>query len=105
MRNQARDGLISQTPARMPRAIAAVPNAAQVCAAASAVVAAQAPSSARLDAAMRAFWDAGDAGDAEKAAQQVMATGASLEEIRARLKTGRPYTKQKTGRVELPSPW
>src|SRR5262245_12473975 len=42
LRNQVRDGLISQTPARMPRAIAAVPSAAQVWAATSAVVAAQA---------------------------------------------------------------
>jgi predicted esterase len=76
---------------------------AAVVIAASAVVAAHTPSSSRLDAAMRAFWDAGDAGDAEKAGKQVIATGASVEEIRARLKAGRPYAKQKTGRVELPS--
>jgi pimeloyl-ACP methyl ester carboxylesterase len=56
----------------------------------------------KLDAAMRAFWDA-DPGDADKAAKQVVATGASIEEVRVRLKTGRPYTTQKTGRIELPS--
>ena len=60
-------------------------------------------SSARLDAAMRAFWEADDGGDAEKAAKQVVASGASVDEIRARLKAGRPYSKQKTGRIELPS--
>ena len=51
---------------------------------------------------MRAFWDA-DEGEADKAAQQVLASGASVDEIRARLKAGRPYAKQKTGRIELPS--
>jgi len=60
-------------------------------------------SSARLDAAMRAFWEADDGGDAEKAAKQVVASGASVDEVRARLQAGRPYSKQKTGRIELPS--
>ncbi len=58
---------------------------------------------ATFDAAMRAFWDATGAGDAEKAGKQVVASGASFDEIRVRLKAGRPYSKQKTGRVELPS--
>src|SRR5262245_732481 len=58
---------------------------------------------AKFDAAMRAFWDAADTGDAEKAARQVVASGATVDEIHARLKAGRPYTRQKTGRVELPS--
>jgi predicted esterase len=57
----------------------------------------------RLDAAMRLFWDANDSGDAEKAGKQVVASGARVEEIHARLKAGRPYTKQRTGRIELPS--
>ena len=61
------------------------------------------PSSSRLDAAMRAFWDANDAGDAETAAKQVVASGASVEDIRAQLKAGRQYAKQKTGRIEMPS--
>ena len=70
---------------------------------ASALGAAQAlPATAKLDAAMRAFWDAGE-GETDKAAQQVLASGASVDEIRARLKAGRPYAKQKTGRIELPS--
>jgi predicted esterase len=76
---------------------------AAVLLAAAAVVAAQTPAPSRLDAAMRTFWDAADIGDAEKAGQQVIATGASVEEIRARLRAGRPYSKQKTGRIELPS--
>lgn len=52
---------------------------------------------------MRVFWQAADAGDADKAAKQVVASGASFDEVRAKLKAGRPYTKQKTGRVDLPS--
>jgi predicted esterase len=76
---------------------------AAVCIAAVAVVAAQTPASARLDAAMRAFWDAANTGDAEQAGKQVMASGANVEEIRTRLKAGRRYSTQKTGRVELPS--
>src|SRR5688572_27818064 len=68
------------------------------------VLAAQSSSpSARLETAMRAFWDAHDASDAEKAARQVIASGASVEEIRAQLKAGRSYTKQKTGRIEMAS--
>ena len=64
---------------------------------------AQAPAtSARLDPAMRAFWEA-DEGDADTAAKQVLASGASVDEIRTRLKAGRPYAKQKSGRIELPS--
>jgi len=52
----------------------------------------------KFDTAMRAFWDADDSGDAEKAAKTVVASGASFDEVRARLKAGRPYAKQKTGR-------
>jgi predicted esterase len=74
-----------------------------VLCAASAVAAAQTAASSRLDAAMRAFWDASDTGDAEKAGTQVVASGAGVEDIRARLKAGRSYGKPKTGRVELPS--
>ena len=59
--------------------------------------------SARLQTAMRAFWDAHDTSDAEMAARQVIASGASVEEIRAQLKVGRSYTKQKTGRIEMAS--
>jgi dienelactone hydrolase len=79
------------------------PLVAVLIAAAGIGAAAQAPASATLDAAMRAFWDADDAADADKAAKQVLASGASVEEVRARLKAGRPYAKQKTGRIELPS--
>jgi predicted esterase len=64
---------------------------------------AQASPPARLDAALRTFWDADEAGDAEKAAKAVVASGASFDETRARLKAGRPYAKQKTGRVEMPT--
>jgi dienelactone hydrolase len=61
------------------------------------------PGSSRLDLAMRAFWDADDQGATERAVKQVLASGAGFDEIRARLKAGRPYATQKTGRVELPS--
>jgi predicted esterase len=69
----------------------------------SVVLSAQTGPPPRLDAAMRAFWDADDAGDAERAATQIVATGASVVDIHARLKVGRPYTNQKSGRIELPA--
>jgi poly(3-hydroxybutyrate) depolymerase len=59
--------------------------------------------SAQLDAAMNAFWDADDQGSAERAAKLVAASGASFDEVRGRLKTGRVYGKTKTGRVEMPT--
>jgi len=57
---------------------------------------------AQLDAAMKTFWDADDQGAVEKAAKLVTASGASFDEVRARLKAGRAYAKAKTG-VVLPS--
>ena len=57
----------------------------------------------QLDAAIKAFWDADDESAADKAAKQVVATGASFDEIRSRLKAGRPYAKAKTGRIHLPT--
>jgi dienelactone hydrolase len=58
---------------------------------------------ARLDAAFTAFWDASPASALDKAAQQIVATGASVDAIAAKLKTGRPYTKQRTGRLDMPA--
>jgi pimeloyl-ACP methyl ester carboxylesterase len=77
--------------------------AALVVLASTAALSAQSPSSARLDAAMRTFWEARSGADAERASKQVFASGASFDEIRARVAAGRPYAKQKTGRIELPS--
>src|SRR5215510_6563456 len=64
---------------------------------------AQSNHAAQLDAAMKAFWDADDQGGADKAAKLVAATGAPLDEVRARLKAGRSYGKAKSGRVDLSS--
>src|SRR5262245_15705249 len=58
-------------------------------------------STAALDLAMKAFWDADDSNGAEKAAKAVVASGASFDEIRTRLKAGRSYAKAKTGRIEM----
>jgi len=60
-------------------------------------------SASALDTAFAAFWSAGKPASAEKTIDRILATGASFDEIAARLKTGRTYTKQKTGRIELPS--
>jgi hypothetical protein len=57
----------------------------------------------QLDAAIKVFWDADDESAADNAAKQVVATGASFDEIRSRLKAGRPYAKAKTGRIDLPT--
>ena len=62
-----------------------------------------AKTSDRADAAWRAFWDADSESRALKAAQDIVATGATVESIQARLKAGRTYGKQVTGRVELPT--
>ena len=57
---------------------------------------------ASLEPAIRAFLDA-DAGKADKAAQQVLATGASFDVVEARLKRGRDFVSKPTGRVPLPT--
>ena len=56
-----------------------------------------------VDAAFRAYWEADSPGAAERATERIVATGAPFEAIAARLKAGRPYTKQKTGRIALGS--
>jgi poly(3-hydroxybutyrate) depolymerase len=71
---------------------------------ASSVVSSQAvPTAAPIEAAMQAFWNADGTGDREAAGKKVVATGAAFDEVWRRLKAGRPYGRQKTGRVELPS--
>ena len=57
----------------------------------------------RADPAWRVFWDADSESRALKAAQDIVATGATLESIQAGLEAGRTYGKQATGRVELPT--
>jgi hypothetical protein len=67
----------------------------------SALSGAQAPSN--LDQAMTAFWEADSPAAAERAGARVIATRAPFDELARRLKLGRAYTGQKTGRVPLPS--
>jgi predicted esterase len=61
------------------------------------------PAAAKADAAWKAFWDADSVSRADRAAQDILAAGASVDAIRDRLKAGRTYDKQPTGRIELPS--
>ena len=63
----------------------------------------KAPATAPLDAAMQAFWSAAAMEDRDAAGTKIVATGAAFDEVVRRLKAGRPYGRQKTGRVELPS--
>src|SRR3954466_8477133 len=56
-----------------------------------------------LDAAFRSFWEADSTAVAERAAGRLSSTGASFEAILAGLQAGRPYGKQKTGRIDLSS--
>jgi dienelactone hydrolase len=65
----------------------------------------QAPSDPRpaLDTALTAFWNANGAGDRESAGRKVVASGATFDDVAQRLKAGRPYGRQKTGRLELSS--
>ena len=62
-----------------------------------------APASTPLDDAVRAFWDAGSAADAEKRVAKVVATHPPFDETLSRLKVGRPYAAERSGRVELPT--
>jgi hypothetical protein len=50
-----------------------------------------------IDAAFAAYWNAQDPKAASKAAERILKTGASFDEIWARLKAGRPYGPEKTG--------
>jgi dienelactone hydrolase len=54
-----------------------------------------------LDDAMRAFWDAGSPGEAEKRLAKVVATRATFDEVLTRLRAGRAYAAERTGRVDL----
>jgi predicted esterase len=69
----------------------------------TAATVAGAQTAAPLDAAFRAFWDADSVAAAERQADRIVAAGASFDEIAARLKAGRPYTRQKTGSVAMSS--
>jgi dienelactone hydrolase len=57
----------------------------------------QAQSPPALDQAFGEFWKADDARAAERAAERVLKSGGDFDAIYARLKTGRPYAKEKTG--------
>jgi len=60
------------------------------------------PSSA-IDAAMTAFWAAANAEQAASAATRVLASGATFDDLVARLRRGREYTRRRSGRIDLPS--
>ena len=69
-----------------------------------AALAAQKPAApGRADSAWRAFWDADGEGRAQKAAQDIVANGATFDVVRDRLKSGRSYGRQPAGRVEMPT--
>jgi len=79
----------------------AVVLAAAVTLVALSPLAAQGRGSGALDAAFRQFWAADDAAEIAAASKQVLATGATFEDIAARVKAGRPYEKRRTGRVDF----
>jgi len=56
-----------------------------------------------LDAALQAFWSAGDEGARDAAGRRIAGSGAGFDEILRALKAGRTYRAQKTGRIELPT--
>jgi hypothetical protein len=72
-----------------------------ILACAAAVGAQSAP--AAVDAAMRAFWSADSSGEIAAATRQLVAARVGYEELVARLKRGRDYTRQRTGRVNVSS--
>ena len=56
-----------------------------------------------LDSALRAFWSADTADRRAAAIADVLATGASYDDLAARLKSGREDRAARTGRVNLPT--
>jgi dienelactone hydrolase len=64
---------------------------------------AQSRQAVSLDVAMRAFWSADNGDRVDAAIKQVIGSGATFDEVAARLKAGREYGKQPTGRVDVPS--
>src|SRR4030095_10147633 len=58
---------------------------------------------ASIDAAFKGFWDAPTASAAEKTSHAVLITGVSFDEAWKRLKTGRTYSKEKTGLIRRPA--
>jgi len=64
---------------------------------------AAAPAAASVDDAMRAFWEADSPTEAEKRAAKVVAAGGAFDDLLSRLKVGRPYGAERSGRVELPT--
>jgi dienelactone hydrolase len=65
---------------------------------------AQSPQSdARLNAALEAFLSASSSEAAERAVKQLASSGADVDALFAKLREGRAYPEQKTGRIEIPS--
>ena len=62
-----------------------------------------APAASPLDDAMRAFWQADSINEAEKHAAKVVATGAAFEDVFSRLRSGRFYGSERSGRIDLPT--
>ncbi len=54
-----------------------------------------------VDAAFKAFWDAPNAGAAEKTIRGILDSGADFDAIRATLKAGKTYAKEKTGVIRM----
>jgi dienelactone hydrolase len=77
--------------------------AASVLLAASALVSAQPQQPSKLEAALRVFWSAETVERRTMAADSVLASGVSYEDLERRLKAGREYRQARTGRVNLPS--
>ena len=56
-----------------------------------------------LDAAFNAFWSAPDGSAAEKSVRAIVESGAGFDAVWAKLKAGRPYGKEKTGLIRIPT--
>jgi len=64
---------------------------------------ASAPPASAVEDAMRAFWEADSPSEAEKRVAKVVAAGGAFDDVLSRLKVGRPYGAERSGRVELPT--
>ena len=76
---------------------------AVMCLSAGSLLVRSAPAVTALDDAMRAFWEAGSPGEAEKRVPKVVATNPAFNDVVSRLKIGRTFDAERSGKVDLPT--
>jgi dienelactone hydrolase len=76
---------------------------AVICVSVGSSLVRSAPAVAPFDSAMGTFWAAGSPGEAEKHVPKVVATNPAFDEVVSRLKAGRTFETERSGKVDLPT--